>query len=119
VNGVNLATKMMENLHVDFTKTPFSDHARHPLDDFSRMASTQPVTSVRAPATDVDFAWERPHHRMFASQPIEAQQEFDSQTLWASLAEDPTMSQFAPQPQLSVSLVRPVPSVAHGVSLLN
>jgi len=103
---------MMENLHVDFTKTPFSNRARHQPDDFSRMASTQPVTSARAPATDVDFAWERPHHHMFASQPTEAQQqEFDSQTLWASLAEDPTMSQFAPQPHLSVSLVCTPPAV--------
>jgi serine/threonine-protein kinase Chk1 len=97
IDGVNLATKMMENLRVDFTRQPST---RAALDDnFSRISSTQPVT----PATDVRFEWERPHH-MFASQPAEVPHEFDSQSLWASLAEDPTMSQFAPQPHLSISL---------------
>ncbi|KAF8241815.1 Pkinase-domain-containing protein [Wilcoxina mikolae CBS 423.85] len=99
MDGVGLAAKMMENLHIDFNKQP-SNHAR--LDaDIGRLSSTQPVT----PATDMHFEWERPRQQ-FASQPTEAPQEYDSQTLWASLAEDPTMSQFAPHPHLSLSLTQ-------------
>jgi serine/threonine-protein kinase Chk1 len=102
MDGVGLAAKMMENLHIDFNKQPFN-HAR--LDaDMGRLPSTQPVT----PATDMRFEWERPRQQ-FASQPTEAPQEYDSQTLWASLAEDPTMSQFAPYPHLSLSLVSCLP----------
>jgi len=99
LDGVNLATRMMENLHIDFSRKP-SERAY--LDgDLGRLSSTQPVT----PINDVQFEWERPH-QMFASQPTETAPAYDSQSVWASLAEDPTMSQFAPQPHLSLSLTQ-------------
>ncbi|KAA8894159.1 kinase-like domain-containing protein [Sphaerosporella brunnea] len=94
-DGVNLATKMMENLRVDFSWQPALD------DQFGRMSSTQPA----APTTDLQFEWERSHH-VFASQPIKAPHETGSQSLWDSLAEDPTMSQFSSQPHLSTQRAR-------------
>jgi hypothetical protein len=98
LDGVNLATRMMENLHIDFSRKP-SERA-YLDDDLGRLSSTQPIT----PINDVQFEWERPH-QMFASQPTETAPAYDSQSVWASLAEDPTMSQFAPHPHLSLSLV--------------
>lgn len=114
MDGVGLAAKIMENLHIDFDKQPPSTTttagatvatanttSKGRLDaDCGRLSSTQPVT----PATDMHFEWERPRQH-FASQPTEIRQEYDSQTLWASVAEDPTMSQFAPHRRLSPSLV--------------
>ncbi|KAI5785962.1 kinase-like domain-containing protein [Geopyxis carbonaria] len=98
IDGVNLATKMMENLHIDFTKFPSYqvDQAEPP-----RLSSTQPT----APTTDVYPEWETSHH-IFASQPLRIPQGYESQRLWESLAEDPTMSQFAPQPFVSQSLTQ-------------
>ena len=121
MDGVGLAAKIMENLHIDFDKQPppssttaaaattataTATASKDRLGaDGGRLPSTQPVT----PATDMHFEWERPRQH-FASQPTEIRQEYDSQTLWASVAEDPTMSQFAPHRRLSPSLVFIYPS---------
>lgn len=83
----------MEGLHVDF------DDAITAGSGFSRMSSTQP----EAPITDVQFEWDRPWQS--ASQPLHTSHNFDSHDFLTSLAEDPAMSQFAPQPQLPLSLV--------------
>ena len=90
----------MEGLHVNFNDVPASQGMSHSVsDDFSRLSSTQP----EAPITDVAFEWERSWQS--TSQPLGIPQDFSSQDFWASLAEDPTMSQFAPQPSLPLSLV--------------
>ena len=98
---MNLATQLMEGLHVNFNDVPASRGVSHSVsDDFCRLSSTQP----EAPITDVGFEWERSWQS--SSQPLGIPQDFSSQDFWASLAEDPTMSQFAPQPSLPLSLVR-------------
>lgn len=120
MDGVGLAAKIMENLHIDFDKQPPSSATATTTgkdrlgDDGGRLSSTQPVT----PATDMHFEWERPRQH-FASQPTEIRQEYDSQTLWASVAEDPTMSQFAPHRRLSPSLVFFYPSARACSALAN
>lgn len=111
-DGIGLAARLMENLHIDFNKlpTPRTQAVRSQASHLSAsqpFASTQPVTTT----TDTVFQWEKPHHP-FASQPTVSHNdglEVDSQTsqtLLESLAEDPTMSQFAPQPRLSQSLTQ-------------
>ncbi|KAG0138088.1 kinase-like domain-containing protein [Tuber indicum] len=101
IDSVNLATQLMEGLHVNFNDVPASRGVSQSVsDDFSRLSSTQPET----PIADVDFEWERPWQS--SSQPLEIPQDFSSQDFWASLAEDPTMSQFAPQPSLPLSLTQ-------------
>lgn len=91
----------MEGLHVDFDDADTTVTAE-PIatgGNFGRMSSTQPET----PITDIQFEWDRPWQS--ASQPLHTPQNFDSHDFWASLVEDPAMSQFAPQPQLPLSLV--------------
>lgn len=104
----------MEGLHVDFDDDDTTAESNR-LGDFSRMSSTQPETSV----TDVLFEWDRPWQS--ASQPLHTSRNHD---FWANIAEDPAMSQFAPQPQLSLSLVSnlfyplfPYPPNYHSVGL--
>lgn len=109
VDGIGLAARLMQNLRIDFSKIPttrFSQSDKNNLLGVNvRLSSTQPIT----PVNDMHFEWEKPQHN-FASQPTERAEELemgiDSQILWANLADDPTMSQFAPQPHLSQSLVR-------------
>lgn len=100
-DAVNLATRLMEGLHVNFNDEPSRSvpESQVESDSFSRLSSTQPETSI----ADVRFEWDRSWQS--ASQPLQIPQDFSSQDFWASLAEDPTMTQFAPQPQLPLSLV--------------
>ncbi|TGZ84862.1 Pkinase-domain-containing protein [Ascodesmis nigricans] len=109
VDGIGLAARLMENLHIDFSKTP-SIRASHIQNKILagadvRLSSTQPV----APVNNIRFEWEKPQHN-FASQPTETADKMemakDSESLWAYLSDDPTMSQFAPQPHLSESLTQ-------------
>lgn len=100
-DGVNLATQLIEGLHVDFdadtTITPESFAASNIP---NRLSSTQPETSNN----DAQFEWDRPWQS--ASQPFHTRENFDSYDFLISLAEDPAMSQFAPQPQLPLSLTQ-------------
>lgn len=66
------------------------------------MPSTQPET----PIIDMQMDWERPQH--FSSQPVSSRIHggASQRDIWASLSEDPLMSQFAPQPSIPQSLVR-------------
>lgn len=95
-----MATQLIEGLHVDFdadtTITPESFAASNIP---NRLSSTQPETFNN----DAQFEWDRPWQS--ASQPLHTRENFDSYDFLISLAEDPAMSQFAPQPQLPLSLV--------------
>lgn len=98
-NPLNLAAKLMENLHIDFSK-PAATPTTHsqPIIDHERLSATQPV------AGDMDFEWER-STVAFASQPTHTAQEFSSQDLWDSISGDPTMTQFIPEENISQSVV--------------
>lgn len=106
-DGVNLATKLLESLHIDFSKDAQGKKKRgkeleQPEKDAiapPRLSSTQPV----APLSDTRFEWDSERTYHISSQPAHIPEGFDSQELWASLADDPTMSQFAAEPQLPIS----------------
>ncbi|CCX11126.1 Similar to Serine/threonine-protein kinase chk1; acc. no. P34208 [Pyronema omphalodes CBS 100304] len=95
-DGVGLAAKMMENLKIDFDKQPPARHVKVD-NDYGRLSSTQPVVAA---VGDMQFDIER-MRQPFASQPTARDKDEldnrESQSIWANLAEDPTMSQFAPR----------------------
>lgn len=120
---LGLATKLLEGLHIDFTQPPSAsqrppmsqdamdvDDAEEPPRLFS---STQPET----PIVDVMFDWERPPRadasNFSSSQPLSrmhggiatmtngaADHSFDF------MADEPSMSQFAPTPRVPLSLTQ-------------
>lgn len=111
-DGTSLAVRLMENLHIDFNKLP-SPRPQAARSQGSLLSASQPFASTQpiTPSTDAVFEWEK-SHLPFASQPTVSRNDVidmdsqTSQTLLESLAEDPTMSQFAPQPRLSQSLTQ-------------
>ncbi|KAF8473992.1 hypothetical protein BDZ91DRAFT_344760 [Kalaharituber pfeilii] len=111
-----LATKLIEGLHIDFSKLPStlnSNSQQNDGSDFARLPSTQPVTLTMG---DLQLERERPAHGISASQPVASRlSNFSSitptsnscrQDIKATLREDLMMSQFAPQPQVPISLTR-------------
>lgn len=112
-----LATKMLEGLHIDFSQQPPSsqrprgqsqDSSSMDVDSEPRFAFTQPET----PINDVLYDWERPPRAnasaISSSQPSLANSgsrsihAFDASTL----ADEPSMSQFAPTPSVPLSLTQ-------------
>ncbi|KAI0509050.1 putative serine/threonine protein kinase [Xylaria bambusicola] len=121
---IHVATKMLENLHIDFSqKPPASQRPSQPSQDamdidegqsnHARMALSQPET----PINDVLFDWERPARpvgmnaisstqpisRADASLPPHATQ---SSTFFDALAEEPSMSQFSQTPSVPMTLTQ-------------
>lgn len=125
---VQLATKMLENLKIDFSQQPrASQRSRQsqdamdvdaPIRSAARWSSTQPET----PINDVMFDWERPPRisaapNFSASQPMHAN---DSGIATMTngmhsnpfsqfsqvLADEPSMSQFQAQPAVPMSLTQ-------------
>ncbi|TKA72948.1 hypothetical protein B0A55_07543 [Friedmanniomyces simplex] len=120
-NPLNLATQMMESLHIDFD-APLSASQRVTADSqppvaadamdvdstgWSKFASTQPDT----PSANTPFDWEappRPHAGISASQPTttttttstthDPRTQVTEDALLSALAEDPSMSQFSQVP---------------------
>ena len=124
---VSLATKMLENLKIDFSQDPGpfrSNESQSTMDTemkddqggFSRFASTQPET----PTGDMLFDWERPPRmgavgELFsASQPVATTSNIvwnisrsgRVEDVWDRLSEDPSMSQFSSSLGLSLSLTQ-------------
>jgi serine/threonine-protein kinase Chk1 len=104
-DSLNLAAKLMENLRIDFDKPghrPTSasqpTNTLHNLDSM-RFAATQPVTPA---GQDIRFEWER---AAFNSQPTTTHEFGSSQDLWDSICEDPTMTQFVAEEDISQSVV--------------
>ncbi|KAL7274889.1 Chk1 protein kinase [Rhizina undulata] len=112
-DGVNLATRLIEGLRIDFKDETILSSTP----EAHRLPSTQPETSYAD--TRFDLKRDRRRNHISASQPLNSERrtyvsssqplkssDFESQSLLASLAEDPTMSQFAPQPQVPISMTQ-------------
>jgi len=106
---IQLATKILENLRIDFSQQPtMSQRGKNSQDAMDldgddqwavKFASTQP----EKPINDVMFDWERPprlaaQNNFSASQPNYA---FDE-----ALADEPSMSQFTAAPSVPMSLTQ-------------
>ncbi|OTB05148.1 hypothetical protein M426DRAFT_144250 [Hypoxylon sp. CI-4A] len=117
---INLATRMLENLHIDFSQQPTtsqrpSQTSQDGMDidggDAGRLSSTQPET----PINDVLFDWERPTLRTLAvssTQPISRldatlpPSATQSTNFFDALAEEPSMSQFSQTPGVPMTLTQ-------------
>lgn len=105
-----LATKLMEGLHIDFSR-PFAGSQEPDSQDFERLPSTQPVHMTLGRQL---LEGSRVGHGISASQPVERRaREFSStapiargRDIRSTLREDPMMSQFAPVPQVPPSLTQ-------------
>lgn len=113
---LNLATQLLEGLHIDFNQQPSASQrstlSQDKMDvdayDVSRFSFTQP----EAPITDMDVDWERPVG-MSSSQPqnfkeggICTMTNGAASNPFESLAEEPSMSQFATVPTVPMSLTQ-------------
>ncbi|ORY70223.1 kinase-like domain-containing protein [Pseudomassariella vexata] len=116
---LNLATQMLENLHIDFSQQPTSSqrqsqHSTDPMDiDTPMISATQPET----PINDVLFDWERPAIRSLGALAISSTQPVSradvgiypptqSAAFLQALAEEPTMSQFSQVPGVPLTLTQ-------------
>ncbi|KAL2419961.1 Serine/threonine-protein kinase chk1 [Exophiala dermatitidis] len=110
---ITMATNMFEALHVSFDTDPLAGTQRtKTTDDMdvdmarpyeSRFSSTQPVVATE----DMLFDWERPRHLAMSSTQVGAGLAGLSSTQSISttnfLADEPSMSQFAPTPSVPIS----------------
>ncbi|KAJ8130165.1 hypothetical protein O1611_g3464 [Lasiodiplodia mahajangana] len=122
---INLATKMLENLHIDFSqKAPASQRPSQPSQDAMDIDSgSSDLTKISAsqpevPINDVLFDWERPALRSFgmhaisSTQPISradaslAHNATQSTNFFDALAEEPSMSQFSQTPSVPMTLTQ-------------
>lgn len=121
---IHVATKMLENLHIDFTQqAPASQRSQLSQDAMDvdesgsnafKTASTQPET----PINDVFFDWERPALRSFGMHAISSTQPISgadaslppntaqSGNFFDALAEEPSMSQFSQNPGVPMTLTQ-------------
>ncbi|KAI0405819.1 CAMK/CAMKL/CHK1 protein kinase [Xylaria palmicola] len=121
---INLATKMLENLHIDFSQQAPASQRSQPSQNamdidsggpgHTKMALSQPET----PINDVLFDWERPAlrslgmHAVSSTQPIsKADASLPSattqpSTFFDALAEEPSMSQFSQTPGVPMTLTQ-------------
>ncbi|KAI1421851.1 putative serine/threonine protein kinase [Xylaria sp. FL1777] len=122
---IHLATKMLENLHIDFSQQPpASQRPSQPSQDAmdiddshstrTKMALSQPET----PINDVLFDWERPTllpsgmHAISSTQPISRADATlppnatQLATFFDALAEEPSMSQFSQTPTVPMTLTQ-------------
>jgi serine/threonine-protein kinase Chk1 len=110
-----LATKMLEGLHINFNQQPTASQRQGQSQDAMELdAEEQPrfsFTQPELPINDVLFDCERPPRANLAN--FSASQPTNSRTThplpdnaFASLADEPTMSQFAPTPSVPFSLTQ-------------
>jgi serine/threonine-protein kinase CHEK1 len=125
---LNLATQMLENLRIDFTKQPTASQRQsqpsqdamdidmHPSTDISmQISATQPET----PINDVLFDWERPTLRSLGSHTVSSTQPVSradasmppsatqsGNGFFDALAEEPSMSQFSQTPGVPLTLTQ-------------
>ncbi|KAI1103626.1 Pkinase-domain-containing protein [Jackrogersella minutella] len=119
LDPVNLATKMLENLHIDFNQQPSSSQRQSQASDAmdvdsgysSKISSTQP----EAPINDIQFDWERPTLRTLAISSTQPMSRADatlppsttqSTNFFDALAEEPSMSQFSQTPGVPLTLTQ-------------
>lgn len=121
---LNVATVMLENLHIDFTQRPSASQGQSqqsvdPMDIDSTsgnhfISATQPET----PINDVLFDWERPTLRSIGPSAVSSTQPVSRAdavgpylatpggSLLDALAEEPSMSQFTRAPGVIMSLTQ-------------
>ncbi|KAI1870933.1 hypothetical protein JX265_005973 [Neoarthrinium moseri] len=119
---LNLATQMLENLHIDFNQKPSSSQRQSqpesmdvdsgPASDF-QISATQPET----PINDAMFDWERPTLRSMGVSAMSSTQpaaRTDAVTypqtqgggFFEALADEPSMSQFSQNPGVPMTLTQ-------------
>ncbi|ETS75188.1 hypothetical protein PFICI_13672 [Pestalotiopsis fici W106-1] len=121
---LNVATVMLENLHIDFTQRPSASQSQSQqsvdamdIDSTSSnnyLSATQPET----PINDVLFDWERPTLRSIGTSAVSSTQPVSridavgpysatpGGSLIDALAEEPSMSQFSKTPGVIMSLTQ-------------
>ena len=120
VNPVNLATQMLESLHIDFSApmpSPQQPNKHRDVMDideqppgWTKFASTQPET----PVAELTFDWEAPPRlggatAISASQPLTNDDRIHANInhdLLSQLSEDPSMSQFSATPSVPLTLTQ-------------
>ncbi|KAI1502991.1 serine/threonine-protein kinase chk1 [Biscogniauxia marginata] len=112
---LNVATKMLENLHIDFSQQPpSSQRASQPppdamdIDSAPALSHKPSFSQPETPINDVLFDWERPALRSLGMLAISSTQPISDASIPASttqsahffeaLAEEPSMSQFSQTP---------------------
>jgi serine/threonine-protein kinase CHEK1 len=113
IEPISLATNMFESLHISFDADPLASTQRSNGDAMvidsqhfkanpAVISSTQPTT----PGEDMLFDWERPARpsALSSSQPtIYSNSNLSSTPIPTYLADEPSMSQFAPTPSVPLS----------------
>jgi serine/threonine-protein kinase CHEK1 len=122
---IHLATKMLENLHIDFSQAPPASQRPSQLSQDAmeidsglpaqvRVSSSQPET----PINDALFDWERPAlrslgmHAISSTQPVSRADASlppsatQSTNFFEALAEEPSMSQFSQTPGVPLTLTQ-------------
>ncbi|KAI1202931.1 putative serine/threonine protein kinase [Nemania serpens] len=122
---INLATKMLENLHIDFSqKAPASQRPSQAspdamdIDDNRSASTSKAASQPETPINDVFFDWERPALRPFGMHGITSTQPISkadasllpdatqSANFFDALAEEPSMSQFSQTPSVPITLTQ-------------
>ncbi|KAH6669278.1 kinase-like domain-containing protein [Halenospora varia] len=113
-----LATKMLENLHIDFSQKPAASQRPRQSQDAMDIDDEQPrfsFTQPETPINDVMFDWERPPRAnaitFSASQPTANHAQGGMTTAadnasFDGLADEPSMSQFTANPSVPLSLTQ-------------
>ena len=119
---LSLATQMLEGLHIDFSQQPTASQRLRQSQDAMELDSDEMVTRFsftqpETPINDVMFDWERPPRfnatGFSSSQPTNVREggictmtNGGAGQPFESLAEEPSMSQFAPVPSVPLSLTQ-------------
>ncbi|KAI5458026.1 kinase-like domain-containing protein [Mariannaea sp. PMI_226] len=105
---INLATKMLENLRIDFSQQPATSQPPSSdsmdIDNSARLPSTQP----EVPIADHDWDFERPALRSMISptSSLPPRARDANRMMHESLADEPSMSQFSHTPGPSMTLTQ-------------
>ncbi|KAI6251465.1 Serine/threonine-protein kinase chk1 [Erysiphe necator] len=106
---LGLATQMLEELHIDFTRVPTASQSlRQSIDGFSEKKLNQKLpqfshTQPELPAYDLDFDWDRPART--SVQNFSASQPTNFHT-FDYFVEEPGMKQFSPISSVPLSLTQ-------------
>ncbi|PHH72310.1 hypothetical protein CDD80_4627 [Ophiocordyceps camponoti-rufipedis] len=103
---INLATQLLENLHIDFSRTPAASTSQQPAADAMQIDTSVdrlPLTQPETPINDRDWDWEQPVLRS-AAMPVSSLP--SRADVLGVLADEPSMSQFSRTPGPSMTLTQ-------------